>query len=175
MTEKRVLDELEILADFVGRTLEAFLEKIDRVKDPVWYDLIDAYSARMDAFYQAGGAGVPKELRLLEDLKELHPWLFTEKEVGLKAAHDTPLGERLHQIGYEHSMIVELIEAWRNGKRGRPREAALAIEALQLKLHGRQLNEIAEILFGDDREACERTRKLIESIEPIYNKYKPRT
>lgn len=92
----------------------------------------------------------------------------------------------LRDVGCSDSKAHEILARERKRKRGRPHEAGLAIEALELQLTGKTDIEIYDCLFGkipagysrdklkladEIKRRKDQIRKLIGSIEPVYQKY----
>jgi hypothetical protein len=157
---------------------ESWRSRVDPSRLPVVAALLDAYIEHGDKFLRE-----PDE-SLVNDLVELGSWLVGDKEVSEEEAHSGPLSGMLRDVGCSDLEAHEILARERKRKKGRPCEASLAIEGLELQLSGKTHNEIANYLLGripaeystdklpdEIQRRKDRIRKLIESVKPVYQKY----
>lgn len=157
---------------------EGWRSRVDPSRLPVVAALLDAYLERGDRFLRE-----PDD-SLVKDLVELGFWLVGDEQVSEEEAHSSPLSGMLRDVGCSDLEAHAILARERKRKKGRPCEASLAIEALELQLSGKTHSEIANCLLGrisagyssdklpdEIQRRKDRIRKLIESIKPIYQKY----
>jgi len=170
---------------------------------PVKVAFLDAYIERMETLFRDADLGADPTSKgaddqVIMDLEELSPLVLDQTEVSAREAHSSPLTPMLLNGGYSPSGTYDMVERQRKAPKGRRPKASEAIDALELKLMGKSDDEIANLIYGPveneqkmkwafktdeerlrnralaDHDRRERLRKLIETVEPIYEKYKPR-
>ena len=153
------------------RVIKSERMHIDPAKHPVYCTLIDAYCERFEAAYRAGEKGVDE--RVIQEINELSPWVVNQFGISAEDAHATVLSEMMHEAGQRRELSA-IIEVTRKAPRGRPLEATLAIEALELHLvhPPRSLSQIAALLFPGHINGREHVKKLVRKARRVYEKYR---
>lgn len=189
MTERKIQlkgDLSAFLSQFLqyAEPIEKGLSEMDRKRYPVRFALESAYIARLRIARDTAESGIDEQVG--REIQELSPWILPKSPASteLDLHSELPLGQDLMRAGCDYRDVHEAIEEARKPKKGRPpADPYLAIEALEMRLAGKTYNEIQNsLLEKSDGTAFspksanrrDRIRKLIKTVKPIYDKYRPR-
>ena len=174
-------DEVELLQKSVSE-----IDPKQLALHPVYFAFCRAYFECWRIIKESAEASIDVEVRIdkavWRKVQELSPWVLFNRSSSAKLAHGTSLGRHLLGAGLDYPAAYKEIEDARKPSRGRPANCKAAIFALEMKLAGKTYVEIADFLgrtfpssgYGDSAHRIDRIRKLIQSVKPIYEKYRSR-
>jgi predicted DNA-binding protein len=172
MDNARAVEVLRQVYPEMRRKLDALRSTLDPATEPVKTVLLDAYIERLEEFYLAGEKGADEQRAV--ELRELSPWILDSGEISARAALGGPLYPMMLHSGYSPSETYDTLERERKAPKGRQPEAEIAIEALEMHLAGKSYAQITKVLRPDGMVSPDAIRKLVNTLEPVYEKYKPR-
>ena len=164
---------------------ERQLARLDPIKDRIKRVLLIAYLARMDhaVYFDSEGDSARMEMEEIEELSPLvNPW----NEISWEQELSFGLYEIHLKHGLTHAESYAALGEGRKRNTGRPVNL-IAIEALQMKLDGKTIYEIADTLcdynhsrdgepyshdYQDHFGCIQRFKKSIARVKKIYDKFK---